>query len=138
EPPVYPPVHKARNGDAGPPHDPALPARGGWRAICGGVPVMRILLCCAAGMSTSLLVKKMQDAARARGVEAEIRSASLDEVARYLDQADVLLLGPQVRYKLAQLKKEGEARGIPVEVIRPEDYGRADGEKVLDFALQLL
>lgn len=99
---------------------------------------MRILLCCAAGMSTSLLVKKMQDAARARGVEAEISSASLDEVARHLDQVDVLLLGPQVRYKLAQLKKEGEARGIPVEVIRPEDYGRADGEKVLDFALQLL
>lgn len=98
---------------------------------------MRILLCCAAGMSTSLLVTKMQDAARARGVKAEIRSVGLDEVTQHLEQADVLLLGPQVRYKLAQLKKEGEARGIPVEVIRPEDYGRADGEKVLDFALKL-
>lgn len=103
----------------------------------GGVPPLRILLCCAAGMSTSLLVTKMREAAEARGVEAEIRSVSLDEVPRHLEEADVVLLGPQVRYKLAQLKKEGEARGVSVEVIRPEDYGRADGEKVLAFALQL-
>ena len=31
-----------------------------------------IMLCCAAGMSTSLLVSKMQKAAEAQGVDAEI------------------------------------------------------------------
>lgn len=36
-----------------------------------------ILLVCNAGMSTSMLVKKMQDAAKTMGVEVEISAKSL-------------------------------------------------------------
>jgi PTS system cellobiose-specific IIB component len=98
---------------------------------------MNILLVCAAGMSTSLLVTKMQQAAKEKGIEAKIWAVSADEAKAHLDEADVLLLGPQVRYKLPQFKKEGEARGIPVDVIHPADYGRVNGAGVLEFALSL-
>ncbi|MBO8163763.1 MAG: PTS sugar transporter subunit IIB [Brevibacillus sp.] len=98
---------------------------------------MNILLCCAAGMSTSLLVQRMEEAAREKGLEGRIWAVSADEVMNNLDQAQVLLLGPQVRYKLAELKKEGEARGIPVDVISPLDYGTLNGKNVLEFALRL-
>ncbi|MBA2876428.1 PTS sugar transporter subunit IIB [Thermaerobacillus caldiproteolyticus] len=98
---------------------------------------MNILLVCAAGMSTSLLVTKMQQAAKEKGIEANIWAVSADEAKAHLDRADVLLLGPQVRYKLSQFKKEGEARGIPVDVINPTDYGRVNGASVLEFALRL-
>ncbi|RNB55292.1 PTS sugar transporter subunit IIB [Brevibacillus gelatini] len=98
---------------------------------------MNILLCCAAGMSTSLLVQKMEQAAREKGLEAKIWAVSADEVKQHIDQAQVLLLGPQVRYKLAEMKKVGEARGIPVDVISPVDYGSLNGKKVLEFALRL-
>ncbi|MFC4183302.1 PTS sugar transporter subunit IIB [Saccharococcus thermophilus] len=98
---------------------------------------MNILLICAAGMSTSLLVTKMQQAAKERGLDANIWAVSADEARDHLDQADVVLLGPQIRYKLAHFKKEGEARGIPVDVINPADYGRVNGAGVLDLALRL-
>ena len=99
---------------------------------------MNILLICAAGMSTSLLVTKMQNAAKEKEVEANIWAVSAGEAKDHLDKADVVLLGPQVRYKLAHFKKEGEQRGIPVDVINPADYGRVNGEGVLHFALSLL
>lgn len=41
---------------------------------------MNILLCCAAGMSTSLLVTKMERAADAQGIEARIWAVSGAEV----------------------------------------------------------
>jgi PTS system cellobiose-specific IIB component len=96
---------------------------------------MNILLCCAAGMSTSLLVTKMEQAAKDRGLDAKIWAVSVDEVSRHLDQADVLLLGPQVRYKLPQFRKEAEEKGIPCDMISPTDYGMVNGAKVLDQAL---
>ncbi|MFV9510573.1 PTS sugar transporter subunit IIB [Tepidibacillus sp. LV47] len=98
---------------------------------------MKILLCCAAGMSTSLLVQKMQQEANNQGIDAEIWAVSVDEVKNHLDRADVLLLGPQIRYKLTQFKKDGETKGIPVEMINPTDYGMVNGKKVLEFALSL-
>jgi cellobiose PTS system EIIB component len=99
---------------------------------------MNILLCCAAGMSTSLLVTKMEKSAEDQGIECKIWAVSADEVKKHLDEADVLLLGPQVRYLLPQLKKLGEEKGVPVEAINPVHYGTCNGTEVLKFALQLI
>lgn len=65
---------------------------------------MNILLVCAAGMSTSLLVTKMEKSAQEQGKEYKIWAVSGDSVNQHIDKADVLLLGPQVRYLLPQLK----------------------------------
>lgn len=35
----------------------------------------KILLCCSAGMSTSMLVKKMEQSAQSRGIECEIQAS---------------------------------------------------------------
>ncbi len=91
----------------------------------------RIMLVCAAGMSTSLLVTKMQAAAEAEGLEAEIFAVSADTNA----PVDVLLLGPQVRY----MQNEFETKlTIPVAVIDMRDYGTMNGEAVLKTALELM
>jgi PTS system cellobiose-specific IIB component len=97
-----------------------------------------ILLCCAAGMSTSLLVTKMEAAAKKEGVEAEIWAVGAGEIDRHLDKADVLLIGPQVRYLLPQLKKKGEIKGIQVESINTVHYGMCNGPEVLKHALSLI
>ncbi|MDQ0970734.1 PTS sugar transporter subunit IIB [Neobacillus sp. NPDC093182] len=99
---------------------------------------MNILLCCAAGMSTSLLVAKMETAAKAEGIEAKIWAVSANEVNNHLDAADVLLVGPQVRYLLPQLKKKGLEKGIPVDAINPVHYGMCNGAEVLKFARNLI
>lgn len=99
---------------------------------------MNILLCCAAGMSTSLLVTKMEKSAGEQGLDCKIWAVPGDAVRNHIDQADVLLVGPQVRYMLPQLKKLGDEKGIPVDVINTVHYGTCNGPEVLKFAKQLV
>lgn len=53
----------------------------------------KIVLLCAAGMSTSALVRKMKDAAKAEGYECDISAHSVSEAKNY-QSADMILLGP--------------------------------------------
>lgn len=97
-----------------------------------------IMLVCCAGMSTSLLVTKMQKAAEAKGIEVNIYAASEGEASDHFDKIAVLLLGPQVRYLKGKLSKTLEPKAIPVEVINSMHYGTLNGEAVLDAALELI
>ena len=99
----------------------------------------KILLCCAAGMSTSLLVSKMQQAATEVNLESKIWAVSVEELQNNIkDGVDVVLLGPQIRYKLNDVKKVCGEKSIPAEVINMVDYGSMNGKKVLNFALDLI
>lgn len=98
----------------------------------------RILLACSSGMSTSLLVSKMKDAAENKGIEAEIWAVAQDKALSDMEKADVLLIGPQMRFLKKKFEAEAEKAGIPVDVIDPVAYGRVDGEAVLNKALELL
>jgi cellobiose PTS system EIIB component len=108
----------------------------GIHSILGGV-MMNILLCCAAGMSTSLLVTKMEEYATKQGIEGKIWAVSADEVGSHIEEADVLLLGPQVRYMLHQLTPVAQENNIPIDVIPTVDYGMMNGANVVKYALKL-
>lgn len=99
-----------------------------------------IMLVCSAGMSTSLLVSKMEAAARDREVDADIFAVSSSEATDQLatKSVDVLLLGPQVRFMKSQFEKMVADKNIPVAVIDMKDYGMMNGEKVLHHALELM
>ncbi|MBL4933417.1 PTS sugar transporter subunit IIB [Clostridium paridis] len=94
----------------------------------------KILLVCAAGMSTSLLVNKMLDAAKEKGVEIEITALPVSEASKLVDQVDMVLLGPQVRFQKPQVDALVKGR-IPVEVIDMRLYGTMNGKAVLENAL---
>lgn len=96
----------------------------------------RIMLICSAGMSTSLLVSKMQKSAVELGLEAEIWAVGASGAKKDIGKADVVLLGPQVRF----MKKEFTdlANGKPVDIIDIRAYGRIDGKSVLEHAIKLL
>ncbi len=96
-----------------------------------------ILLVCNAGMSTSMLVQKMQAAAKEQGLEVGIEAKSVTEAAKVIDNVDVLLLGPQVGYQKGEMETLAAGR-IPVEVIDMRDYGTMNGKKVLAHALELI
>ena len=98
---------------------------------------MVIRLFCAAGMSTSLLVSKMQEAAREKGKDADIAAFPVTELERLADGIDVVLLGPQVGFQLDKVKKICDPKGIPAAVIPTADYGMCNGMNVLKFAYQL-
>ncbi|MDL4839506.1 PTS sugar transporter subunit IIB [Aquibacillus rhizosphaerae] len=98
----------------------------------------RILLACSAGMSTSLLVSKMKEAADAKGIETEIWAVAQDKAPKEMERADVLLIGPQMRFMKKKFSITANEVGIPLDVIDPMAYGRVDGEAVLNKALELI
>lgn len=98
----------------------------------------RILLVCSSGMSTSLLVIKMNLAAEKQGVEVEITAVAESELKKYGDKVDIVLLGPQVRFLLSKVKTFLDPKGVPVEVINSVDYGTMNGENVLNRAIELI
>jgi len=96
-----------------------------------------IVLFCSAGMSTSLLITKMEKVAKEKGIDVSLNAFPEAEMDKHLEGVDVVLLGPQIRYNLPNAKKICGKRGIPVEAISPADYGMMDGERVLKQALEL-
>lgn len=97
-----------------------------------------IILVCAAGMSTSLLVSKMKSAAKDRNVEVHIEAMPASAYEAYKGETDVLLLGPQVSYLYEQIKNTYEPKGIKVALIDSMDYGMMNGKKVLEDAYRMM
>lgn len=100
--------------------------------------MVRIMLCCSAGMSTSMLVRKMEEAAKERDLEVDIEAYGVAEFDNQFSHYQVVLLGPQVKYMLKTLSEKAATQGIPVQPIDPMDYGMQRGDKVLDYALSLI
>ena len=92
----------------------------------------KFYLFCSAGMSTSMLAKKMQNCANENNLKVEIKAFSISVKT---ENPDCILLGPQVRYLLDETIKKYSP--IPIMAINMIDYGKMDGEKVLKSAISL-
>ena len=92
---------------------------------------MKIMLCCNAGMSTSLLVQKMQKEVAARGEDTTIEARPMNEAMDHIGEADIILLGPQIGYAKGDFEKAVNG-AKPVMVIPMADYGRMNAAKILD------
>ncbi|QIX94335.1 PTS sugar transporter subunit IIB [Cedecea sp. FDAARGOS_727] len=97
------------------------------------MPKKKIYLFCSAGMSTSLLVTKMRAQAEKYEVPVEIEAFSEALANEKGKDADLVLLGPQIAYMQADIKKLLPTK--PVEVIDSTLYGKVDGLGVLKAAV---
>ncbi len=85
----------------------------------------KVLLICAGGMSTSILMKKMEKYAQEKGFTLKIEAVGMNAYTEVCKNYDVILLGPQVSYKKAEISA---ATNKPIDVIAAYDYaiGNAD------------
>lgn len=95
----------------------------------------KIILLCAGGMSTSILVGKMKEAAEKLNIECEIAAYAAESIATTGKDADCILLGPQVTHKLEELK---EFVSCPIAGIDMMVYGMMDGEAAFKQVLELI
>ena len=67
-----------------------------------------IMLVCSAGMSTSLLVTKMQKAAAEKEVDVNIFAVGASAVDEHIakNEVDMMLIAPQVRFMTGQLEEK--------------------------------
>ncbi|EHV72231.1 PTS system, lactose/cellobiose family IIB component domain protein [Escherichia coli DEC6E] len=95
-----------------------------------------IYLFCSAGMSTSLLVSKMRAQAEKYEVPVIIEAFPETLAGEKGQNADVVLLGPQIAYMLPEIQRLLPNK--PVEVIDSLLYGKVDGLGVLKAAVAFL
>ncbi len=100
---------------------------------------MKILLVCSTGMSTSLLVNKMNEISSEKSRNDEIWAVPQSELENNIKKCDVLLIGPQMRMMLPQIKKlASDNNNVPYALIPANIYSRVDGSSVLELADTLL
>ena len=72
---------------------------------------MRIVLCCAGGLSTTMLMNSMKDtvhnSAKLNDADFDFIAIPIDILQSEADNCDVLVLGPQVAHKLTYGKMDG-------------------------------
>lgn len=100
--------------------------------------MLNIVLLCQYGASTGLVAEKITEAAKKRGIEAVVNAYSVSEAAKVIPTADIVLLGPQVRFHQKNLEKAHGHYGVPIVAMQPVDYGRMNGEGILNSALKVL
>ena len=104
--------------------------------------MIHVRLFCGAGMSTSLLARKMCDYAKEKGIDATVDAKPVSAIKQatreQLAELDCALLGPQVAFERAQLEPLIRAAGVPFAVIPMQDYGMVRGDKVMQMALDLI
>ena len=81
----------------------------------------KIILLCAGGMSTGMLVKQMEKYAASIGYDCTIAAYGKEMAKSKASDADIVLIGPQIKFALEEVKKE--IPGVPVEVKGMQDYG---------------
>lgn len=100
---------------------------------------MRIVLCCAGGLSTTMLMNSMKDtvhnSAKLNDADFDFIAIPIDILQSEADNCDVLVLGPQVAHKLDAVKPIIEPRKIPYVIVDQETYGKMDGATVMKQAL---
>ncbi|NMC45497.1 MAG: PTS sugar transporter subunit IIB [Chloroflexi bacterium] len=85
-----------------------------------------------------MLVEKMEEAAKEKNIEAVINAYPESKLDTCVDDADIVLLAPQVRFKKNAFEEKYKATGVPFVLIDTSDYGMLNGEKVLEEALEEL
>lgn len=91
-----------------------------------------ITLICNLGMSTSMLVDKMADYAKGKGVEVDIDARAFQRIDDRIKKTDILLIGPQVRH-LTKKFQEQYGTEIPViETMNMSDYALVRVNNIFD------
>jgi PTS system cellobiose-specific IIB component len=99
----------------------------------------KVVVLCAAGMSSSLICTSINNAAAKRNMKLEIYATPI-MTYKELDYSDVdvILLAPQVRFQIEEVRSYLISFQIPVDQIGFVDYGMVRGDSILDLILKLL
>ena len=97
-----------------------------------------VLLVCGTGASSGFMAKNIRQAAKAHGVDISFKARSDSEVEEYIEEIDLLLVGPHLKYMLNDLEEIADPYDVPVRIIDEAAYGSLDGEAVFEFTMREL
>lgn len=95
---------------------------------------MNILLVCAQGASTSLVVEAMKKSLKENEKNWLIEAHSVQEIKDIAGKYDVIMIAPQIRFQKKRIEEIANTYHTQVMDINPMDYGSCNGEKILNSA----
>lgn len=93
---------------------------------------MKILLCCLAGVTSTLFSTRLKEAAARKRVDATVWSASEHAVEFSMELADVVLVEPQLKGSVDKIKALDPEK--PVILISDEDFLNFNAMKIFEMA----
>lgn len=95
--------------------------------------MLKILLCCGGGFSSSYLANKVQNEIVEMGKEDEVSVTFLpfDNGCEVMDQYDVMICCPHLDIYVKQLTQKDKNLPIPVYVLPPKIYGNLQAKDVI-------
>ncbi len=99
---------------------------------------IRVLLVCGSGASSGFMAGNIRKAAAERGLEISVNARSESEIENYIDDIDVLMVGPHLAYILNEVDDYVGDRPIAVILMRPDYYSTLDGGMALDHLIEVL
>lgn len=100
---------------------------------------MKIVLCCAGALSTTMLMDSMKaivkKSAKLNEDDFSFVAIPVDILQSEVEDCDVLVIGPQIVHKLDFIKPIIEPYHIPYVIVDQEVYGKMDGATVMKQVL---
>ena len=96
---------------------------------------MNILLVCGSGASSGFMATSIRKAAKERNIDLTIMARGESEIENYVDEIDVLMVGPHLAYILDDIEEYIGNRNIKVILMKPEYYSTLDGSAALEHLL---
>ncbi|OUN51020.1 PTS sugar transporter subunit IIB [Enterococcus cecorum] len=99
-----------------------------------------VVLVCTIGMSSSMLISKMQQVIYEQDLPVKVTAISTQEALDYVAQhpTDLVYLSPQVRFMKDKFQLLLSDKQTLVEVLDMTDYGMLNSQNILQHALDLL
>lgn len=94
---------------------------------------LRVLLVCGSGASSGFMAANMRKAAVEEGLEMDIKARSESEIENYIDDIDVLMVGPHLAYILDDVEEYTQGADVKVILMKAEYYSKLDGKRLLNI-----
>lgn len=99
---------------------------------------LNVLLVCGSGASSGFMAANMRKAATAKNLTAEIKARSESEIENYIDEIDVLMVGPHLEYILDEVEEYTHGNDVKVILMKPEYYSKLNGAAAIDHMLEVI
>ena len=97
---------------------------------------LRVLLVCGSGASSGFMAANMRKAAVEEGLEMDIKARSESEIENYIDDIDVLKVGPHLAYILDDVEEYTQGADVKVILMKAEYYSKLDVKKAIEHLLE--
>jgi len=98
---------------------------------------LRVLLVCGSGASSGFMAANIRKAAKEKGIEIEVQARSDSEIDNYIEDVDLIMVGPHLEYIMEELEEYTKEYSVKVALMKPEYYSRLDGVKALEHIMSI-